>query len=794
MEMNRMNRQEDMNFIRRQERDFYNNMMGRGRGRGRGRERERDRERGRGIQINIMGNNPRENFGIEDNIIYHGNNEIKDDHIYFEDLINFPKKIYPKYDEEDINILSLSKFKEMNINKLKEDIFYYCSSPETLLKLSQNIDDEKNYEFYQDLISENFLYSQKEKNKLLTNENIKLKPLNKSQKLSNYSDSLCLKMSEPPPNINIQEKNIQMKNANLIINKIEEINMTYKEKDEKIIEKLKELDTIIQNNKIEMKFLGFILFNCIENNLCNVLNLVIDKLEQKEKNETILTDFGNIFKSINENFKSVKILTLFIKFCSSHLNIIESIKIDEDKPNQFISENSLNFDKIYDNKNLRNKIFIDFRQLIKDKDLLDGLNNNKFNYTTLNYDDNIFIFFNLSNNKINKKFDEDEDEDIKSEENNFEEEEEEEENYKKPKTKNIENIAKDNILYYLKINLNENRVIDYGKIELVNNEKIIDMNISIKNEFIYCFYIIENVEKETKSYSLKCKIYNQSTLGLIKENIIQFKELYIPIKLFNDSKYLYCISSSNEMFIIQKKYKLNHQKYVKYSVKINENGEIKAIDNLNTFQMYNYLSINNLFIIEDIKANKKYISKCIFDEKDEYLVYLTEITNSNNNQNIKLSFNNNRFAIIKLLSDGIIYNITNKDNNNLIENGIMMLPFDSNNYENNSKAKNIYEYLLQQYSSFLNIYGNFDLLCELYEQNLINYPFSYCCNFTDYNLDFVIKKIMEKNDKEDIKIKLYYLIILKQMICSLYNSGIVSITTPSKSIYNLFIAIPLLVL
>ena len=87
-----MNRQVDINFIRRQERDFYNNMMGRGRG------RERERERGRGIQINIMGNNPRENFGIEDNIIYHHeNNEIKDDHIYFEDLINFPKKIYPKY-------------------------------------------------------------------------------------------------------------------------------------------------------------------------------------------------------------------------------------------------------------------------------------------------------------------------------------------------------------------------------------------------------------------------------------------------------------------------------------------------------------------------------------------------------------------------------------------------------------------------------------------------------------------------------------------------------------------------
>ena len=300
--------------------------------------REHIRNRGR-EDNNLFMREERNYDDIDENNIVN-----QDENIYLEDLIYFPKKIYPKDDdEEDLNIISLSKFKEININKLKEDIFYYCASPETLLKLNQNIDEERNYELYKDLFTENFLYSQKEKNNIFKNKNIKIKSLIKSQKLSNYNDSLCLQMSNPPSDNNFQEKNLQFHNAFLILNKIEDITNIYKEIEEKkLLDKLKELLDIISKNKIEIKLLGFLIFSSIENNLCTLLNLIIDIFDKKNNEDNLIT-LGNILKEIQYNFKSIKVLFIFIKFCSSHQNILNSIKIDENKPNQFLSEDSLNF-------------------------------------------------------------------------------------------------------------------------------------------------------------------------------------------------------------------------------------------------------------------------------------------------------------------------------------------------------------------------------------------------------------------------------------------------------------------
>ena len=716
--------------------------------------------RGRGRDMRFFRNERRDSDEEEERIINEEEINLKDDNIYFEDLINFPKKIYPEIEEEDLNILSLSKYKEININKLKEDIFYYCSSTETLLKLIQNIDEEKSYEFYQDINSENFIYSQKQKNIILRNGKIKLKSLFKSPKLSDYNELLCVKMSDTPIGLDVQEKNLQIKNANLIINKIEEIMVNYKE--ENVLDKLKELEEIIQKNKIEMKYLGLTLFNSIENNLGTLLNLIIDEIEKKENNDNILKELGNIFKGINDNFKSVKLLFIFIKFLSSHQTILESIKIDENKFNLYISDNSLDFNKIYNERNLRNKIFIDFKLYIRDKDIIEKIKENfieYFDYSTINCEDNIFIFLNYHNKNLDKENEE------------IEDNKEKIENQKKE-------IIRGNIMYYFKLNIIEKRFDDFGEIELIkkenlNEEKIIDVNISIKNEFIYIFYIVENKENEKIKYNLKCKIYNQSTINLIKESTIECKESYIPTKLFNDRKYIYCISTSNELFIIHKKYKLNSQKYAKYLIQKNQEGKINNIINLDSFQMYNYLSINNLFILENNKENKKYIAKFSKDNKDEYLLYITQLRNSEENkEDIKLSFNDNRFSITKLLKNNILFSITDKENNTFLENGIFLLPFNSNKVDEYFEVKNIYEFLLKQYSSFLNIYGNFDLLNDKKEHNLVYYPFSYCCNFKDYNIDFIIKQIIKNNDKEKWNIKFYYLVMLKQMICSLYNSRI----------------------
>ena len=70
----------------------------------------------------------------------------KDNKIYFIDLINFPKKLYENKKDIDTenNILPLKEFKQEKINKLKEDIFYYCAEPEILSKLNNNVYYENN--------------------------------------------------------------------------------------------------------------------------------------------------------------------------------------------------------------------------------------------------------------------------------------------------------------------------------------------------------------------------------------------------------------------------------------------------------------------------------------------------------------------------------------------------------------------------------------------------------------------------------------------------------------------------
>ena len=90
--------------------------------------------------------------------------------------------------EEDKKKTTLLDFKVKNIDKLNEDILYYCSSPETLLNYKKSIDEESNYEFYKDLDCENFLTSQKERNKIISSiSNLNYDSLIKQNKLSNYN-------------------------------------------------------------------------------------------------------------------------------------------------------------------------------------------------------------------------------------------------------------------------------------------------------------------------------------------------------------------------------------------------------------------------------------------------------------------------------------------------------------------------------------------------------------------------------------------------------------------------------
>ena len=107
------------------------------------------------------------------------------------------------------------------------------------------------------------------------------------------------------------------------------------------------------------------------------------------------------------------------------------------------------------------------------------------------------------------------------------------------------------------------------------------------------------------NYSLKYKIFNKYTINLIKEGEIIIKENFIPIALFNDNKYLNCISNKNQIFIIKKDNKLNDRKYITCSLRLFENDLLyyREIPELSQYEMYNSLYINNLFFFNN-KDNK----------------------------------------------------------------------------------------------------------------------------------------------------------------------------------------------
>ena len=656
-------------------------------------------------------------------------------------------------DGKTTNKFTLKDLKKEKINKFKENMLYYFSAPETLLNYKSCLDQETYYNFYKDFDSEQFLY-QKESQKNLDSLYNKH---NKISKLSNYKNSFYAMMS-----LMVTESDISKNNMNscyLIKEKMGEItNLLFNgETESKLFLCLNELKEIFILHEINIKSLGLNLFNFIENNLVIILNLIISKFEQKNDIEN-LKKLLLIYLEILKIFKSSQLYFLIIKFFKKNKDIIK-FELTNDII-QFIPNNCFNFNILYQNH--KNILVKDLKGLIINKGIIEK-NEKEFEFDfnkiwSLNFNNDLFIFV--------------------------------KESYKK-KEKNTEIFENNNILY-LKFNLSNKQLINSGKIIILENKeenkekiKTLDINISIKNQIIYFFYIIENSVNNTKKYKLLYKLYRQSDMVLIKENEIELRKSFIPLKLFNDSKFLYCCSNKNEILMIKKNYDLDNENYINYSIRIYQQDLtfIKEIKNLNSFKMHNSLCISNFFFVDNAENNKKYIGKFINNKDDNYILNFYKINNNddtnnytnNNSKNkiLNILYNNNRFIIIEIdkLSTDLYYDMTSENFNNLIDKGILLLPFTSNEYINNN-SNNIYEYLLKEYSSFLNICGNFDIINAEKENNLLNFPFSLCLNFDQNNLDFIIKSIIE-NDNYD-NIKLYYIIILKQVICSLFNGEILN--------------------
>ena len=111
-----------------------------------------------------------------------------------------------------------------------------------------------------------------------------------------------------------------------------------------------------------------------------------------------------------------------------------------------------------------------------------------------------------------------------------------------------------------------------------------------------------------------------------------------------------------------------------------------------------------------------------------------------------ISYNDNQCIIANLdnKSKKLYISICLRNNNYFVCKGIIFLPFLS--YQYNNYSNNIYEYLLQEYSCYMNIFGNMDLIMSEDEDYLMDDIFSLCCNFDDSNLYFIIKNIIEDDN------------------------------------------------
>ena len=126
-----------------------------------------------------------------------------------------------------------------------------------------------------------------------------------------------------------------------------------------------------------------------------------------------------------------------IKFCNCHKDLLYSLKFGQNNKESLVLKGIINFDKLFNEKNIKYKIKVDYN-LLWNTEKIKNLNNSNYNhYLSLHYEDDLFVFLNYKNNIKNK-------------------EENTKENY-------------ENILYYIKINLTEQNVIDHGFIELIKD-------------------------------------------------------------------------------------------------------------------------------------------------------------------------------------------------------------------------------------------------------------------------------------------------------------------------------------
>ena len=365
--------------------------------------------------------------------------------------------------------LDISKFKENNIRKVKEDMLYYCTSVDILNKLDgQNSGYptiESQNEYVEDLRTVSFLLNEKLIEKEMNNEQHfeikKNKNLNDCKKKlekesENYDENIINKCNKIIKLLQNDMKSLSTKNI----------------KKEEILENLNVIILEAKNSELTLEKIGYKMLMILENNLLFLFAL-FDKFYRKDIDDIgkFLEKYIELFNIINSN----RLFFAIIQYLNKNKNISEKINID--KPLELFSKKAINISEIikvikednnYENNIILPKSFSD-KNLSPDNNK-DISNDMKYDYYSVNNLEELIIF------KIDKM---------------------------KPKTKimfyriNLRNQESD-ILYNnsnSNIILNQDglyKLIDFGEIHLsINNgENIIDINISIKNDLIYVCYII----------------------------------------------------------------------------------------------------------------------------------------------------------------------------------------------------------------------------------------------------------------------------------------------------------------
>ena len=646
--------------------------------------------------------------------------------------------------------LDISKFKENNIRKVKEDMLYYCTSVDILNKLDgQNSGYptiESQNEYVEDLRTVSFLLNEKLIEKEMNNEQHfeikKNKNLNDCKKKlekesENYDENIINKCNKIIKLLQNDMKSLSTKNI----------------KKEEILENLNVIILEAKNSELTLEKIGYKMLMILENNLLFLFAL-FDKFYRKDIDDIgkFLEKYIELFNIINSN----RLFFAIIQYLNKNKNISEKINID--KPLELFSKKAINISEIikvikednnYENNIILPKSFSD-KNLSPDNNK-DISNDMKYDYYSVNNLEELIIF------KIDKM---------------------------KPKTKimfyriNLRNQESD-ILYNnsnSNIILNQDglyKLIDFGEIHLSanNGENIIDINISIKNDLIYVCYIINQKLKDSGNESnleLNYKIFTTS-MTLMKEDKIKLDNFDCQNALLcSDKTNLYIITNENKIFVMKKEYSMNSLQKYDFLQK-SENKDISISD----YKYYNTFKLENLLILENKKDINDLILVRINHENNKYIFNLYPIKQDIPKDEYKylLSYNENEYTFIKINNEMIYFSFNENTNKFFFERGCQFIPFESNLIKNayeKEQKDDLYKILIKNFAYFVNLYGNFDII-ESENISLTNFPFSLSFNFNNNNMNFIIEQLINSKDME---MNYYYTIILKQFICSIYNSDL----------------------